>query len=80
MQCGRPGFDPRVEKVPWRQKRLLTPVFLPKESQGQRSLAGYSPRGCKELDMTKQLSTYVKIRFRHKEKERFLLYIFWLCS
>ena len=28
-----------------------TPVFLPGESHGQRSLAGYSPQGCKELDM-----------------------------
>ena len=28
------------------------PVFLPGESHGQRSLAGYSPQGCKELDMT----------------------------
>ena len=29
-----------------------TPVFLPRESQGQRSLAGYSPQGHKELDTT----------------------------
>ena len=29
-----------------------TPVFLPRESQGQTSLAGYSPQGCKESDMT----------------------------
>ena len=29
-----------------------TPVFLPGESHGQRSLAGYSPWGCKESDMT----------------------------
>ena len=29
-----------------------TLVFLPGESQGQRSLAGYSPQGHKELDMT----------------------------
>ena len=28
------------------------PVFLPGESQGQRSLVGYSPQGRKELDMT----------------------------
>ena len=34
-----------------------TPVFLPRESHGQRSLAGYSPWGCKESDMTEQLST-----------------------
>ena len=29
-----------------------TPVFLPGESHGQRSLLGYSPWGCKESDMT----------------------------
>ena len=29
-----------------------TPVFLPGESHGQRSLVGYSPWGCKESDMT----------------------------
>ena len=29
-----------------------TPVFLPGESHGQRSLVGYSPRGRKESDMT----------------------------
>ena len=29
-----------------------TPVFLPGESHGQRSVAGYSPQSCKELDMT----------------------------
>ena len=34
-----------------------TPGFLPGESSGQRSLAGYSPWGCKELDMTERLST-----------------------
>ena len=28
------------------------PVFLPGESHGQRSLAGYSAWGCKELDVT----------------------------
>ena len=37
--------------------RPPTPVFWPGESHGQRSLAGYSPRGRKELDMTEQLST-----------------------
>ena len=33
---------------------------LEKKSHGQRSLAGYSPWGCKESDMTEQLSTYMK--------------------
>ena len=33
-----------------------TPVFLPGEFHGQRSLAGYSPWGPKELDMTELLT------------------------
>ena len=36
----------------WRRKWQPTPVFLPGESHGQRSLVGYGPWGCKELDMT----------------------------
>ena len=32
------------------------PVFLPGKSHGQRSLVGYSPWGCKELDTTEQLT------------------------
>ena len=37
---------------PWRRTQQPTPVFLPGESHGQRSLAGYSPWGHKELNMT----------------------------
>ena len=39
-------------EIPWRRKWQPTPVFLPGESQGQKSLVGYSPWSCKELDMT----------------------------
>ena len=56
LQCRRPGFDPWVGKVPWRREWQPTPVFLPRESHGQRSLASYSPWGCKELDTTEQLT------------------------
>ena len=34
-------FDPWVRKIPWRMEWQPTPVFLPGESHGQRSLAGY---------------------------------------
>ena len=37
------GFDPWVGKIPWRRKWQPTPVFLPGESHGWRSLVGYSP-------------------------------------
>ena len=49
------GFAPWVGKIPWRRKWQPTPVFLPGESHGQRSLAGYSPWGHKESDTTEQL-------------------------
>ena len=40
-------FDPWVGKIPWRRAWQRTPVFLPGESHGQNSLAGYSPQGCR---------------------------------
>ena len=55
LQCRRHRFDPWVEKCPWRRKRQPTPVFLPGESLGQRSLMGYNPWGPKESPMTEQL-------------------------
>ena len=42
-QCGRHGFNPWIAKILWRRAWQPTPVFLPGESHGQRSLAGYSP-------------------------------------
>ena len=48
----RHGFYPWVGKIPWRRKRQCTPVFLPGEFHGQRSLAGYIPWGHKESDTT----------------------------
>ena len=44
-----PRFNPWVEKMPWRRKWQPTPVFLPGEFQGQRSLAGSSPWGHKRV-------------------------------
>ena len=41
--------------MPWRRKWQPTPVFLPRESHGWRSLVGYSPQGHKESDTTEQL-------------------------
>ena len=50
------GSDRWVRKIPWRREWQLTPIFLPEKFHGQRSLAGYSPWGRKELDMTKLLT------------------------
>ena len=43
-QCWRQqkcGFNPWARKISWRRKWQPTPVFLSRESHGQRSLAGY---------------------------------------
>ena len=42
-KCRRCRLDPWVRKIPWRRSWQPTPVFLPGEAQGERSLAGYSP-------------------------------------
>ena len=39
-----------------RREWQSTPVFFPGEFHGQRSLAGHSPRGLKEADMSEQLT------------------------
>ena len=52
------GFGPWVGKIPWSRAWQPTPVFLPGESHGQRSLVGYSPWGHKELDMTEFTHTH----------------------
>ena len=53
-------------KIPWKREWQPTPVFLPREFHGQRSLAGYSQWGPKESDMTEQLT--------HREITRRLYY------
>ena len=64
-QCRRRercGFCPWIKKVPWRREWQPTPISLLGESHGQRSLAGYSPWGCKELDMSEATQhMYIRI-------------------
>ena len=57
------GWEDPLEKE-WQP----TPILLPREYHGQRSLVGYSPWVRKELDMTERLIQYQFITF----------YIFWL--
>ena len=45
------------QKDPWRREWVPTPVFLPGESHGWKSLEGYSPWGHRELGTTEQLGT-----------------------
>ena len=45
-------LDPWVGKIPWRRAWPPTPVFLPGESHGQRSLEGYGSQGHKKSDKT----------------------------
>ena len=48
-QCRGLWFDPWVGKILWRRKWQPTPVYLPGESYGQRSLVRYSPWGYKRF-------------------------------
>ena len=52
QQCKTPGFNPWVGKIPWRREWQTISIVLPGEFHEQRSLAGYSRRSHKELDIT----------------------------
>ena len=70
--CSSPGTITTlfVGKIPWRRKWQPMPVFLPEESHGQRSLVGYNPHGCKELDTTEGLHfTLLHTRIQNKKVE-----------
>ena len=54
--CRRHRFSSWVDEISWRRKWQSTSVFLPGKSHGWRSLVGYSPWGCKELDTTEWLN------------------------
>ena len=62
LQCGWPGFNPWVGKIPWRRELLLTPVFWPGEFHGL-----YSLWDCKESDMTERfsLSAFFMVQLSH---------------
>ena len=51
-RCKRHGFDPWIRKIYWRRAWQPTPIFLPGEFHGERSLVDYSLWGHNELDMT----------------------------
>ena len=74
LQCKRPGFDPWVRKIPQRRKWQSTPVFLPGESRGQRSLVGYSPWGCKDLDITEWPTVSLSFRINNYTMDEHMKY------
>ena len=60
-KAGDPGSILGVGKIPYKGEWLPTPVFLPGEFHGQRSLVGYSPWGYKESNMTERLTQTHKL-------------------
>ena len=55
-------FDPWVRKIPWRREWLPTPLFLPGEFCGQRSLAGRWTTVHEVAKSQTRLSDYLFIR------------------
>ena len=69
-----------VRMSPWRRKGLPTPVFLPRQFHGKRSLAGYSSWGQKESAKTEQISslTHYKSHCTEEKMEDQMSYDFFL--
>ena len=65
-QKGR-GLDPWVGKIPQRRAWQPIPVFLPGESHGWGSMAGYSPQGRKRVgqDLSDLAWTHVVLKYSY---------------
>ena len=59
--AGNVDLIPGLGRFPWRKEWQPSPVFLPGEFHGQKSLAGYCPWGHKELDMHMHVHTHAKM-------------------
>ena len=57
-------LDPWVRKIPRKRKIKPTPVFLPGEFHGQKSLGGFSPWYCKGSNTAEQQSMCIKIKMK----------------
>ena len=70
LYAERPGFDPRVGKIPWRRERLLTPVFWSGEFHGP-----HTPGNHKEYIMRNarldEAQAGIKIAGRNIKKLRY---------
>ena len=64
---GDPGSIPGLGRLP--EGGTPTPVFLPEESHGQRSLVGYSPWDCKESDTKPHRGFHLALPFRLEMKD-----------
>ena len=63
------GFDPLLGKITWRKASQPTPVFLPGESHGQRSLRGYCPWDGEESDTTEETGcTHISPQASHRRE------------
>ena len=84
-QRRRHGFNPGVEKIPWRRAWQPTPVFLRGESHGYRSLAGYIHWVAQSRTQLKQLSIHTVYSgywslVRHMVLKIFIVWVtFLLC-
>ena len=76
--AGNLGLIPGSGRFPWRKEWQPTPVFLPGEFPGQRSLAGYSPWGLKVSDTAEQLTLSFTALFIFPFPSKFLknIYLF----
>ena len=73
-------FAPWVGKIPWKRAWQPSPVSLSGESHEQRSLAGYSPWGDKESDMTEATYHSTPYRFLIQFNHLWLMeYLHYLC-
>ena len=76
--AGDAGLTSRSGRFPGGEWQPI-PVFLPEKFHGQKSLAGYSPWDCNELETTEQLSTHAHNRFKCDYSLKFIHFTPMVC-
>ena len=75
LQCGRPGFDPWVRKIPLRRAWQPTPLFFPGESPWTEEPGGLQSMGHKKSGMTERLRTA-----QHEKYHAIIVYCAYLST
>ena len=85
LQCGRPGFDAWVGKIPCRRERQLTPLFWPRDFHGPWSLVGHRLHGVEPMGgrgvhgVTKSQTRLSDFHFHFADSKDLLLTTYLYC-
>ena len=78
QETRRCGFNPWIRTILWRRKKQPTSAFLPEKSHGQRTPAGYSPQGHKEIQLSTSTTHFKTMKIIHHLLDFAQTHVHWV--